>query len=77
MTFWTAIFGIVVVTCLAGVINGYLRSRNPRSNRQLQDRVDKLSANVTDVAERVKTLERITTDSQHSLKREFAELDRS
>lgn len=77
MSFWTAIFGIVVVACLAGIINSYLHSKNPRGNRLSQERLDKLGADLTELRERVKTLERIATDKPERLRQEFAELDRS
>ena len=80
MSMWAAIFGIVSVSCIAGVFSSYFKSRGEKlgdeARRALEHRVEKAEQTAADLEERVRTLERIVTDGRYELKKEFESLER-
>jgi hypothetical protein len=78
MGMWTAI-ALIVIAC---VIGDALRRRwESRSGTEFSERLDametKIDALDDDLRERVQNLERIVTDRQADLKREFDHLDKA
>lgn len=80
MNMWTAIFGIVAVSCIAGAVSSYFKSRGRemenRDRAALEQRLESAERAAANLEERVRTLERIVTDGRHDLKREFDGLER-
>lgn len=78
MSMWTAI----ALICVAGIIGEAFRRRHDRAGREegedqirrLSERLDGLEA---ELRERVEVLERIVTDRQEDLKRQFDHLDKA
>lgn len=80
MNMWTAIFGIVAVSCIAGAVSSYFKSRgrdmDDKQRAELEARLAEAERAAGGLEERVRTLERIVTDGRHDLKREFDSLER-
>lgn len=80
MNMWTAIFGIVAVSCIAGAISSYFKARGrgleEKERAALEGRLEQAERTARGLEERVRTLERIVTDGRHDLKREFDSLER-
>lgn len=80
MSMWAAIFGIVAVSCIAGVFSSYFKSRGEKLGDQarqvLESRVGNAEKTAADLEERVRTLERIVTDGRFELKKEFESLEK-
>ncbi len=80
MTMWTAIFGIVAVSCIAGAVSSYFKARGrdmaDNERAALEQRLERAERTAGDLEDRVRTLERIVTDGRHDLKREFDSLER-
>ena len=78
MSMWTAIALISVAGIIAGIFNDKGKRRHSEETldelKQLQDKVDDLE---NDLRERVETLERIVTNPQDDLKRQFDHLDKA
>lgn len=79
MSFWTAIVLIVLIAAIAG----YMRSRHGRDRRladdsgrerQLEQERDEAQAELADLRERVKVLERIATDPARRTAEEIEKL---
>lgn len=78
MGMWTAI----AMICVAGIIGEAYRSRHKAGNsKESAERIDalenRLQALEGDLRERVEVLERIVTDRQADLKRQFEHLDKA
>ena len=78
MGMWTAIT-LIVIACVFGET---LRKRwDGKTDGETAARLDDIEAKIdrldTDLRERVETLERIVTDRQENLKREFDYLDKA
>ena len=78
MTMWTAIALISIASIFAGILN------NKGKNRQSKEAIDelkelhaKVDALENNLRERVETLERIVTNPQEDLKRQFDHLDKA
>lgn len=80
MSMWAALFGIVAVSCMAGVLSSYFKARGramaDSERAALEQRLEKAERAAGDLEDRVRTLERIVTDGRHDLKREFDSLER-
>ena len=78
MGFWTAIVIIVTLACLTSVINAWLHQRQHRRDTdQREDSVEKrMEALDKELRERIANLERIVTDEQSDLARQFKDLER-
>lgn len=80
MNMWTALFGIVAVSCIAGAMSSYFKSRGRemanKDRAGLEQRLEKAERTAANLEDRVRTLERIVTDGRHDLKREFESLER-
>ena len=78
MSMWTAIALISVAGIIAWIFNDKGKRRHSEETldelKQLQDKVDDLE---NDLRERVETLERIVTNPQDDLKRQFDHLDKA
>lgn len=77
MSMWTAIALISIASILAGVLN----KRKKRHSEETIDEIKELHAKVdaleNNLRERVETLERIVTNPQEDLKRQFDHLDKA
>lgn len=78
MSMWTAIALISVAGIIAGIFSDKGKKRHSNETldelKQLHARVDALE---NDLRERVETLERIITNPQEDLKRQFEHLDKA
>ncbi|MDH3646966.1 MAG: hypothetical protein OER80_09350 [Gammaproteobacteria bacterium] len=75
MDLFEMVVAIVAISCFAGVVNNWLKTRKKvdRSelDRQMGTRLDELHK----LEKRMQVLERIVTDRQYDLKRELHELE--
>lgn len=80
MSMWAAIFGIVAISCIAGVFSSYFKSRGEKlgdeQRQALESRIEKAEKSANELEERVRTLESIVTDGRYELKKEFERLER-
>ena len=78
MNMWTAIFLISIAGIIAGIFKDKGKKRHSDETldelKQLHAKVDALE---NDLRERVETLERIVTNPQEDLKRQFEHLDKA
>ena len=78
MNMWTAIFLISIACIIAGIFKDQGKRRQSKETlgglKELHDKVDSLE---NDLRERVETLERIVTNPQEDLKRQFEHLDKA
>jgi len=78
MSMWTAIVLIVMSAMAAGAWRQYVRTHSSGADKDvlegLNQRIDDLENELRD---RVETLERIVTDSNEDLKRQFDHLDKT
>jgi hypothetical protein len=75
---WTAIVLIVAAAMASEAWRYHVKARNAGPNREALEELNrKLDALDTDLRSRVETLERIVTDSQDDLKRQFDRLDKT
>ncbi len=65
---------IVFVGVAGGVINNWIKTKRESEAAVGSGEVDSLRREVADLRERVKTLERIATDTEHNLSREIERL---
>ena len=77
MSMWTAIALISIASILAGVLNKGKRRRNEETSDELKELHAKLDTLENNLRERVETLERIVTNPQEDLKRQFNHLDKA
>ena len=74
MDVFTMVVIIVAVSCGAGVLNNYIKSKNEESSIEDQDH---LLAELDELRQRVETLEKIVTDEKYQLRRELDNLETS
>ena len=75
MDFWTFIFLVVLCGCSVAVFETW--SRNRVKMREIHGKVGSgAEKRLGDLAERVKVLEEIVTDSRYELRREIEDLER-
>ena len=78
MNMWTAIFLISIAGIIAGIFKDQGKRRHSKESldelRELHAKVDALE---NELRERVETLERIVTNPQEDLKRQFDHLDKA
>jgi len=65
------VFGIVVFTCLAGIVNNYIKMKQSSNDYQGDSDVD---SRIEDLQERIEVLERVITDDRSDLKRQIDNL---
>ena len=66
---------IVFVGCLTGVINNYMKHKNTGSSEDMDDILDRLDG-VDELEERVRVLEKVITDQNYELKKQFQDLEK-
>ena len=71
---FTMIVLLVIIGVGGGVINNWLKIKRESVSAVGSGEVDSLRREVADLRERVKTLERIATDTEHNLSREIERL---
>lgn len=69
------IVAIVAVSCGAGVISTWLKTRNKVGRAELDRQLDTRLGQVERLEKRVQVLEKIITDRNYDLKKELHELD--
>ncbi|HET6592108.1 MAG TPA: hypothetical protein VFG48_04280 [Xanthomonadales bacterium] len=78
MTMWTAIVLIVLAAIAGEAWRHHIKARHSAPDREaLDDLARRLDALDTDLRARVETLERIITDRQENLKRQFDNLGKT
>lgn len=77
MSMWTAIALISIASILAGVLNRGKRRHSEETSNELEELHAKVDALENNLRERVETLERIVTNPQEDLKRQFDHLDKA
>lgn len=65
---------IVVVGCIAGVINNYIKAARDRGGEDLDDIFDRLEQ-LDDLENRVRVLEAVVTEENYDLKKQFKSLE--
>lgn len=65
---------IVVVGCIAGVINNYIKATRDRGGEDLDDIFDRLEQ-LDDLENRVRVLEAVVTEENYDLKKQFKSLE--
>ena len=77
MTMWTGIVLIVLLGVVGEAWRNHCKARNAGSSKEaldhLNQRIDEVDS---ELRQRVETLERIVTDNQDDLKRQFDHLDK-
>jgi aspartokinase len=63
---------IVVVSCLAGVTNRYLKMKHAQTGQYSPD--EETSDRLSELEERVQVLEKIITDNKYNLEQEIDQL---
>ncbi len=76
MSMWTAIALISIASILAGVLNKGKKQHKQKTNDEIRELHAKVDALENNLRERVETLERIVTNPQENLKRQFDHLDK-
>lgn len=77
MQVFEMVFGIVLISCLASVLNHYMankraeREQHGQTAGDLQGRLSRID----ELEQRVAVLERIVTDRKFDLKRQFEDLE--
>ena len=71
---FTMIVLLVIIGVGGGVINNWLKIKRESESAVGSGEVDSLRREVADLRERVKTLEKIATDSERNLSREIERL---
>lgn len=71
---FTMVVLIVIVGVGGGIINNWIKTKRESESAVGSGEVDSLRREVADLRERVKTLERITTDQERQLSREIERL---
>ena len=74
MDVFEMVFAIVAVSCIAGVLNNWLKTRNKVDRRELDQELESRTAELHKLEKRMQVLERIVTDRQYDLKKELDEL---
>ena len=78
MSMWTAIALISIASILAGVLNTKgKKQRSEETTDEIKELHAKVDALENNLRERVETLERIVTNPQEDLKRQFDHLDKA
>jgi hypothetical protein len=75
MNVFEMVIVIVIIGCVTGVVNNWIKRRDRgRSNQQdqLRDRLEDLE----DLEDRVRVLEAVITDQNYHLKQQFNELEK-
>ena len=66
---------IVLISVGAGVINNYIKMKNAQTERSANDvDIDRMQAQVDQLTERVRVLEKLATDDERGLREEFKRL---
>jgi len=74
---WTAIALISIASILAGILNKGKKRHNEETIDEIKELHAKVDALENNLRERVETLERIVTNPQEDLKRQFDHLDKA
>jgi t-SNARE complex subunit (syntaxin) len=77
MSMWTAIALISIASIVAGILNKRKKQRSEESLDEIKELHAKVDALEINLRERVETLERIVTNPQEDLKRQFDHLDKA
>lgn len=68
----TMVVMIVVVACLAGSFDNWVKHRGKAAKNKVQDQeIEGLKADVMRLTDRVRVLEKLATDEDHRLREEF------
>ena len=73
MDVFTMVVIIVTVSCLAGVINNYFKSKARTAEQELPG---EMAAELDELRERIEVLEKIVTDDKYHLHKELDKLER-
>ena len=73
MDVFTMVVIIVTVSCLAGVVNNYLKSRAHSAEQEMPG---EMAAELDELRERIEVLEKIVTDDKYHLHKELDKLER-
>ena len=77
MSMWTAIALISIASILAGILKKGKNQHKQETNDEIRELHAKVDALENNLRERVETLERIVTNPQENLKRQFDYLDKA
>lgn len=68
------VVAIVAVSCAAGIINNWLKTRRKVSGADVDRRIDERLETINELQRRVEVLEKIVTDRQYDLKEQIRQL---
>lgn len=77
MSMWTAIALISIASIFASILKKGKKRHSEESSNEIKELHAKLDALENNLRERVETLERIVTNPQENLKRQFEHLDKA
>ena len=66
---------VVVIGCITGIINNYLRIRQKASVVHGED-VDEAFERIENLEERIRVLEKVVTDDRYDLEKQIDQLDK-
>jgi hypothetical protein len=66
---------IVIVGCATGVINNFIKHKNAGRSEDMDDLLDRLDG-IEELEERVRVLEKVITDENYELKKQFQDLEK-
>lgn len=69
------VVAIVAVSCGAGVLNNWLKTRNKVGRAELDQALDERLQQLDKLEQRMRVLERIVTDRKYNLKEELHDLE--
>jgi len=75
MTVFEMVVVIVIVSCCAGVMNNWLKTRHKVDRHELDRHMEGRLGELHKLEQRIQVLERIVTDKKYDLKRELHELE--
>lgn len=71
---FSMVVAIVFIGVFGGVLSTYLKSRSENRSPKADEEIETVRREVSELRQRVKTLERLVTDPEEKLKREFENL---
>lgn len=75
MNVFEMVIVIVIVGCVTGVLNNFIKHKKSGNSEDMDDILDRLDG-VDELEERVRVLEAVITDQNYELKKQFQDLNK-
>ena len=75
MDVFEMVVAIVALSCCAGVLNNWLKTRNKVDRKEFDRELDTRLGQLHKLEQRMQVLERIVTDRKYDLKKELHDLE--